>query len=196
MPFALAQALIQAARERVDSQQAEIEQERHEKLSSAWASGFQEGLSELHLVAEKLRSTENLIFEQMKPQLLRLVFSLAEEVLGEALAARPEAISPRLEAALRNMQRESSVRVQLHPEDLSLISKVCTNLCEEKAFSLQADANMPRGAIRITSPTGCCDLNPSEHLERLERHIISNRLTDCVLSAPPDEVSRSTSNGN
>jgi len=183
LPLGLARSLLKVAEEQAAIRQSEIEAERSEKLGEAWEEGFKRGYGELQQVALDYQTARTELLEGLKPKLLELAFSLAEEALGEALKTQAESISARVSASLREIQQDSPLKIQLHPEDVRFLEHLFAS-GKNSAVTLITNERMPRGAVRIHSDSASWDLHPSEHLKRLEHHIVSNRLTDCVLPFP------------
>lgn len=112
------------------------------------------------------------ILSESRKAILELVFSLAEEVVGEALVIQPEALLKRIARALKQAQNARNIRLCLHPADVAFVRNRLSKLdWGGPAFDLCEDANVAQGAARIETETHSISASTEEHLQALETAI-------------------------
>jgi flagellar assembly protein FliH len=73
------------------------------------------------LLAE-VASLKRKILEESEPDILELVFAVAEKVLNREVAQQPDSVVPVLKAAMKNVMDRDGVKIRLHPRITSICS--------------------------------------------------------------------------
>lgn len=135
-------------------QEADLERQAREAREAAWLAEQERALREtvaaLELVARNLADPLASTADDLEPELLALVTTLARRVVMEELRLRPELVQEVLHQALTRLpSRNHKIRVHLHPDDRALLEAYAASHGEQLTW-LQ-DPSIERGGCRIES---------------------------------------------
>jgi len=128
----------------------------------AHEEGYQAGLAEARAEAERLRglsqSFSTSISEVEKAvaeQLLNLSIDIAQQVIREALAVKPELVLPVVREALNALSesRQNNV-IRLNPKDVELVSRHLGDELSLGGWKIFADESIGVGGCRLESANG------------------------------------------
>ncbi len=134
----------------------EAAQAREQSRKMGYAAGYEQGrrrveeeAQQLHALVQNLQAALTGLDQTVAEQLLSLALDIARQMLGQALAVRPELVLPVIEEAVRCVsQTDDPIRVTVHPEDAVLLR---THLAASpgKEWVIIEDPSLQRGGCRI-----------------------------------------------
>ena len=163
------------ARLRLEAQKAGEADGHEQGYASGLAQGHAAGLAAVQAQAGQLqalmltlpaalRQAESRIADD----LLALALDIARQVLGQALAAEPQAI---LAVVRELLQAEPSLsgapQLLLHPDDAALVKEHLADDLQAAGWRLRADAQITRGGCRVTASSGEHDATVQARWERV-----------------------------
>jgi flagellar assembly protein FliH len=163
------------ARLRLEAQKAG-ETAGHEKgYARGLAQGHAAGLAAVQAQAGQLQALTltlpaalRLAESRIADDLLALALDIARQVLGQALAAQPQAI---LAVVHELLQAEPSLsgapQLLLHPDDAALVKELLEDDLLAAGWRLRADAQITRGGCRVTASSGERDATVQARWERV-----------------------------
>jgi flagellar assembly protein FliH len=131
------------------------EQTKKEGYAAGYAAGIGQAEDERTRLAALLVSmTDNAggHLQQLLDEVLDFSILLARQMVGEALAVRPELVLPVVSAALKQLpQMSQSVQLLLNPADLELVRAFLAAEPTPVGCALLADATIAPGGCRIVT---------------------------------------------
>lgn len=118
----------------------------------------------------------------LRPDLLRLVLLVCQELLGREVAADPSIVEHTLRQALEGLDGATSVTARLHPDDVVFLQERWEALPpSERSAPLQlvADDSIRRGECRLESDRGDIDATWETQL-RLVREALTWGVDDML----------------
>lgn len=124
------------------------------------AAGLAQGKAEARAEAEQLSRLVAAMDDaldrlggEVASELVTLAIALARQMVGDALAVRPEAVAATVREALQHMPQHK-VRVRLNPEDVALVREHLADQLEHGHHHLVEDAEIARGGC-VLEAAGC-----------------------------------------
>lgn len=144
-------------------------------LAEGHAAGLAAGLAATQAQAGQLQALTlalpaalRLAESSVADGLLALALDIARQVLGQALAAEPQAI---LAVVHELLQAEPSLsgapQLLLHPDDAALVKELLADDLNAAGWRLRADAQITRGGCRVTASSGERDATVQARWERV-----------------------------
>ena len=160
----------------------DVEAERQEAYELGLAHGREEAHTELQSAtrafldaAKQLDGLRSTLYQRQKDDLVRLALVIAEQVIGQELAANEEAIVGVVENALKSALETDSHHVRVHPDDLAVVQThkplFLANVHGLKEISVEADTNLSRGGCVIESDMGEVDASLETRLAGIASHL-------------------------
>jgi flagellar assembly protein FliH len=173
---------------------AAAEAEAEALRATARAEGFEQGSAEalaaaapalaaLEAAAVEVREERIALAERLELQAVELALSLAEKIVGGAVAVQPDLVVEAVRGTLRGLVERERVTVLVHPDDLDVVRAAMTDMrttlggiehCE-----VQAERRVSRGGALVRTPDGDVDARIETKLER------AREVVEDALSSPP-----------
>ncbi|MBI4023671.1 MAG: hypothetical protein HY360_01735 [Verrucomicrobia bacterium] len=122
-------------------------------------------------IARSLSSVPREIIQRLREQLISLAFSAVRKLLLATPISREE-VAAQVNEMLERVEAGSEIEIQLHPEDLALLSAEDRGaLWNESLTHLKWTANpaIPRGGAVVHSDVGWIDARRETRLAKLEQ---------------------------
>jgi flagellar assembly protein FliH len=165
-----AQDLIDHAAER---EEAAYERGRHEgenALREQLISQRNEMASLLNGVIESLRNTIPQLVQETENALIQLALESAQKIVA-GMPIDPNVVDAVVREALQQVEDNTEVTVQLHPEDLALIQKHKSDVLKTasgvKPLQFAASAEVTRGGCLVRTRFGIIDARRETKLDQL-----------------------------
>ena len=160
---------------RLEAQMAGAAEGRDQGHAQGLAEGRAAGLAavqaqaaQLQALALTLPAALQLAQDSVADDLLALALDIARQVLGQALAAQPQAI---LAVVHELLQAEPSLsgapQLLLHPDDAALVKELLADDLKAAGWRVRPDAQMARGGCRVTAHSGERDATVQARWERV-----------------------------
>ena len=170
--------LIDAAeldRLRVEAQKAGESAGHEQGYALGLAQGHAAGLAaaqaqaaQLQTLAQALPAAMQQAQTSIADDLLALALDIARQVLGQALAAEPQAI---LAVVQELLQAEPGLlgapQLLLHPDDAALVKEFLADDLKAAGWRIRTDAHIARGGCRVTAHSGERDATVQVRWERV-----------------------------
>lgn len=157
-----AQALLSEARLRAD-----------EVFHRARERGMFEGTRMLRSELSAFQSARAETLLSAADEIAELALFLASEVLAEAVRLQPESLKNRLIRAADLLRQDSALTARVHPEDHRWLKKLEEELSRAHGVRLISDNSISKGSARLVSDTGSWELDPAEHMRRVQERLRS-----------------------
>jgi len=160
---------------RLEAQRAGAAEGREQGHAQGLAEGRAAGLAavqaqaaQLQALARTLPAALQLAQGSVADDLLALALDIARQVLGQALAAQPQAI---LAVVHELLQAEPSLcgapLLLLHPDDAALVRELLADDLKASGWRVRHDAQIERGGCRVTAHNGERDATVQARWERV-----------------------------
>ena len=120
--------------------------------------------------------------------LLALALDIARQVLGQALAAEPQAI---LAVVHELLQAEPSLlgapQLLLHPDDAALVKEMLADDLKAAGWRIRLDAHIERGGCRVTAHSGERDATVQARWERVSAALARTPAPETLAVPEPAE---------
>ena len=140
--------------------------------------------AQLQALALALPAALQLAQNSVADDLLALALDIARQVLGQALAAEPQAI---LAVVHELLQAEPSLsgapQLLLHPDDAALVKELLADDLKAAGWRVRLDAQIARGGCRVTAHSGERDATVQARWERVSAALARHPALD-NLAAP------------
>lgn len=134
----------------------------------------QEGRSAANQIIRDAEKQKLQMIIDNKAQLAAIAITIAEEVVGEYLCLKPEAIATRIERALlackRDPSKDQPATISVHPDDLSTVEDKLKRLSNDKLTILSSPL-IEKGDALIETDHGTITVSPFEHLQSIKRRL-------------------------
>ncbi|KKD01160.1 flagellar assembly protein FliH [Photobacterium halotolerans] len=144
------------------------------------AAGREEGLADgqgiieqhvAHLtqVFDKLAQPLQQVDQQVESQLVDMVSVLTRELIRVEVQTNPQVILSTLREAIATLPMAAqSVTVQLHPEDLALVSAAYSQQeLDNRRWQLQAEPGLERGDVQLSAGDSAVDYRMEDRIRHL-----------------------------
>jgi flagellar assembly protein FliH len=179
------------ARLRLEAQKAGEADGHAQGYASGLTQGHAAGLAAVQAQAGQLQALMltlpaalRLAESRIADDLLALALDIARQVLGQALAAEPQAI---LAVVRELLQAEPALsgapQLLLHPDDAALVKEHLADDLTAAGWRLRADAQITRGGCRVTASSGEHDATVQARWERVAAALARS---DTPASLAPD----------
>lgn len=142
--------------------------------------------AQLHALAQTLPVALQMAQNHIADDLMALALDIARQVLGQALAAEPQAI---LAVVHELLQAEPSLsgapQLLLHPDDAALVKELLDDDLKAAGWRVRTDAQIARGGCRVMAHSGERDATVQARWERVSAALVRH--------PPPDHLAVSES---
>lgn len=169
------ESIVEAARD-------EAEAIRREARDEGYRQGLAEGQAEaarrsaeLGRLIESLAARRQDLFASAERDMIDLIIAFAERVIRAELASRPESIRRTVTEAVSALLAAETIRIRLHPGDVSLVEPIVAELSEstENArVELVADDRLTPGGALIETETQLVDARAETRLNEVGRALL------------------------
>jgi FixJ family two-component response regulator/flagellar biosynthesis/type III secretory pathway protein FliH len=122
-------------------------------------------------VVGRLEAIEGRLHETIEQDVASLAFGIAQKVLRDAVAERPELILAQVQAALAHVPEGGFIKICVHPLDLPLLEPARQALSQRAdralTIKIEADAAIARGGCLIHTPSRLVDATLETQLLRI-----------------------------
>ncbi len=158
------------------------------QIEEAYLQGKEEGQQEIRLQFEnslelfargieeigRLRST---LLQNSAQDMLRLVLSIARQVIHCEVSLNRELVLTTIEKALRAAVRCDHYHIKVHPDDLALVTEqkplFVTSINGLENITVEGDPQIVRGGCLLESELGMVDATVDGQLEEIRRTLLS-----------------------
>ncbi|MGV8078673.1 MAG: FliH/SctL family protein [Syntrophales bacterium] len=141
------------------------------------------------LLAE-VASLKRKILEESEPDILELVFAVAEKVLNREVAQQPDSVVPVLKAAMKNVMDRDGVKIRLHPLDYQHLLEIREDFLRQtdglRNVVFEQDESLRRGGVFIETRFGDVDARLDRQLGELKAQMKRGK-TAGAAEHPPQE---------
>lgn len=174
-----AEAVIAVAQKEAEAILLEAQQvlsQVHQKQEEAKQKGFEEGkeqgMGEVTEEVVRARVLKEKFLEENEPEILRLVVSIAEKVIGQTVLQHKDVFREVIRQALEKSLGDRIV-VRVHPEDLArLTSEDLTFkgvLDKTRQIHFREDASIERGGCIVETEIGTIDAQLEVQLKAIKK---------------------------
>jgi flagellar assembly protein FliH len=161
-----------------EAQQRAVELEaeaRVEGEAAGYAAGLARAQEELAVplaafeaASAGIEATRDEVATLVERRAVELALTIAERIVGAAIAAQPELVCNVVEGALRRVVERDRLIVDLHPDDLAYVREWLGEQTETSvsAVELRAERRVPRGGCVVRTTEGEIDARVPEQLAR------------------------------
>lgn len=153
-------------------------------LAQGYAAGLaatQAQAAQLQALTLALPAALQLVQSSIADDLLALALDIARQVLGQALAAEPQAI---LAVVHELLHAEPSLagapQLLLHPDDAVLVKELLADDLNAAGWRIRADAQIARGGCRVTAHSGERDATVQARWERVSAALARSHATETL----------------
>ncbi len=158
------------------------------QIEEAYLQGKEEGQQEIRLQFEsslemlakgieevsRLRAT---LLQNSTQDMLRLVLSIARQVIHSEVSLNRELILTTVEKALRAAVRSDHYHIKVHPDDLALVTEkkplFIASINGLESITFEADPQIAQGGCQVESELGAVDATIDGQLEEIRRTLLS-----------------------
>jgi flagellar assembly protein FliH len=153
---------------------------RREALDSA-GKKLESAAQALVAAAENLSRLRESVAKNNSQDMLRLVMTVAEQIIRREVAVDPQVVVNIIEAALQSSVRSDQYRIRVNPVDLDHVIEqkplFLASISGLKSLSIEADPAISQGGCRVDSDLGEVDATLETQLESI-RKALSEAITD------------------
>jgi flagellar assembly protein FliH len=164
-----------------------VEAARAEGFHAGHAAGAAEAqellrpaLETLHAAAAALDAERADVADAVERAAVQLGLAIAEQAMGAAIAAEPEAVLEAVRGALRRIVERERIVVLVNPDDLEVVraglSAVTDALGGVEHAEVQAERRVARGGAVVRTAEGEVDASVDARLQRA-REVLEDELT-------------------
>ena len=150
--------------------------------------GRREGVDRLNAIVVSLQETRKTLIQQSAEEVRHLVFSLVEEILGEALKSQSESLLSRIQRAIYQLADSCLAHIVVHPSKVDLITaslnprphqqESLPTYQQEVIYKVQTDKTLGIDDAEIITPRGRIRLSISEHVDSIRKVLLSKAGSD------------------
>jgi flagellar assembly protein FliH len=163
-----------------------------QEINEAYAKGKREGMAAaqaqfntsaqaLAQALEEVSRLRQILAENSKQDMLRLVMAVSEQVIRREVTADPQVIVGIIENALQSSVRADHYRVRVNPDDLGKVSErkplFLASISGLKNLSIESDSSISPGGCRVDSDLGEVDATLETQLEAIQK-VLSEAIAD------------------
>lgn len=153
---------------------------RREALDAA-GKNLESAAQALVAAAEDLSHLRESLASNNSQDMLRLVMTVAEQIIRREVAVDPQVVVNIIETALQSSVRSDQYRIRVNPDDLDHVIDqkplFLASISGLKSLSIEADPAISRGGCRVDSDLGEVDATIETQLESIQK-ALSEAITD------------------
>lgn len=158
------------------------------QIEEAYLQGKEEGQQEIQLqfgsslemLAQGIEEVSRLratLLQNSSQDMLRLVLSIARQVIHGEVSLNRELILTTIDKALRAAVRSDHYHIKVHPDDLALVTEhkplFITSINGLESITLEGDPKIAQGGCLVESDLGAVDATIDGQLEEIRRTLLS-----------------------
>ena len=158
------------------------------QIEDAYLQGKEEGRQEIRLqfdnslemLAQGIEEVSRLratLLQNSTQDMLRLVLSIARQVIHGEVSLNRELILTTIDKALRAAVRSDHYHIKVHPEDLALVTEkkplFITSINGLESITVEGDQKVAQGGCLVESDLGAVDATIEGQLEEIRRTLLS-----------------------
>lgn len=151
----------------------EVDRIHRDAHKQGYDAGYEEGTARarmealrLHTLIEQLDAALVDFDQKLAEELLGLSLAIARQVVGQAIAVRPEVILDVVRQALTQMPHQHAA-IYLHPEDASLVRSYLGDQLVHMGHRIHEDAALLRGGLRMEAGGSHLDASVESRWKRV-----------------------------
>ena len=161
--------------------------DHNKEIEAAFARGRQAGIDStekqlataaqaLATAAEELSRLRDSQAKNSSNDMLRLVFAVAEQIIGREVSADPAIVATIIEKALQASVRSDQYRIAVNPADLDMVNQqkplFLASVSGLKNLSIDGDATITAGGCRVDSELGDVDATIETQLDAIKEALL------------------------
>jgi len=131
----------------------------------------QDALQAVNALVGEINQERSEFFDRSEGELVRLVTAIAEKVLAQQLAVKPDTILDYTRTHIKRIRDRETVRLRVNPEDLPQLMQARQSLLSEidglRDLQLQEDRRVGRGGLMLEAPSGTFDARFATQLDMI-----------------------------
>lgn len=142
----------------------EIEAMFEQTRSEGYRVGQEEGLADAREEAARLTRVVTAMDEsldrlstEVADEIVALAIALAERMVGDTIATRPETVAATVRTALQHAPPQGKIRIHLHPQDVQLVREHLGDQLEAGHHHLIEDDTVTRGGCHLKTANSDID---------------------------------------
>lgn len=158
------------------------------QIEKSYLQGKEEGQQEIRLqfgsslemLAQGIEEVSRLratLLQNSTQDMLRLVLSIARQVIHGEVSLNRELILTTIDKALRAAVRSDHYHIKVHPDDLTLVTEnkplFITSINGLESITVEGDPQIAQGGCHIESDLGAVDATIDGQLEEIRRTLLS-----------------------
>lgn len=163
-----AQRIKQQAREIL----SRVEAERDRSKAQGFEEGREEGLAEATELIAGANHRKEAMFVDMERDVVRLIYDIAEKVIGSELAQNPDAILSLIREALGSSMGQKVI-ILVNPQDFEVVrnshSQLLQTLDSSKTLQIRSDDKVKPHGCRIETEIGTIDAQLEVQLAAVQK---------------------------
>ncbi len=153
----------------------DAEAEKKDALKSAYASGESKGLAQVTEQLMKLQKLREDFYDNAEPEVIKLVMTIAEKVIGHAANENPNTIKGVVRQALEKSLGDR-ITVRLNPEDYVTITSADGEFGDvidrTKRLAFREDDTIEKGGCVVETEVGTIDAQIDVQLKAIRKALI------------------------
>lgn len=141
----------------------------------AYASGekaSQEIIEESLTIKERYLKEEKLILKNLEPEIIKLIITIYEKILGQKINEDEEVIVELVASGIKNLDPTEKLIIISSKEDYEILEKYKDRILAEASLinelEIKYDINLEKGDCILETPKGNVDLSIKEQMEEVK----------------------------
>lgn len=170
----LDEAKEEALRVRTEAKElyVQVGQEMEKARQEGHAQGYQEGLQQGLELLERVKELRQKLFDDNEKEMVRLVFSIAEKIIGREFSENDKAIMNVIRLAIGDAVGEK-IYVRLNPQDYGNIKKNEAELLQKieggKTLVFKEDEGVKPGGCLVETEIGTIDAQLETQINAIKK---------------------------
>ncbi len=148
----------------------------HEDAAASIAAATREATSRLGALLAAIEQAETTQRQEREAASIAMAVRIAGSILRAELTADPRRVAELAAQALAHVRRETTVAIELHPEDAAIVRLALEQVVAAARFEGRLKvvdrATLPRGSVRLHAVDGVRDGSLEMRLAELERRLL------------------------
>jgi flagellar assembly protein FliH len=153
----------------------DAEAEKKEAIRSGYASGESKGLAQVTEQLMKLQKLREEFYDNAEPEVIKLVTTIAEKVIGRAVSENPDMIKSVVRQALEKSLGDR-ITVRLNPEDYVVVMAADGEFKDvidrTKRLAFREDDTIEKGGCVVETEVGTIDAQIEVQLKAIRKALI------------------------
>lgn len=163
-----AELLAEAQRE-VEALKAHAHDEGYQDGHAQAMQEVQDAVQAVNALVEEVNLERADFFNRSEGELVHLVTAIAEKVLAQQLAVKPDTILDYTRTHIKRIRDRETVRLRVNPDDLPQLVQAKQSFLNEidgvRDLQMQEDRRVDRGGLILEAPSGTFDARYSTQLD-------------------------------